>query len=431
MLIRHLSRSVLASLLLIASGCASLEKTIRDLGYKPVALPSTAYRPGKVVMIENEDPFQAITVCEFGSYIGSASGAKAEAASVQVTQKLSGTFSLGADYLNQINAKIGSQYVREVSVTLNNVTVEEISDDRVFEGHKLQQPGCTQALENIRDRSRLGFLQNALKADAVYKVTFDTKIGINAEAQHRALRDLALKIGASPESVSKDEIRGANLYWGVKPPRIDLVRVVKQESPTPPPLSVQQPSDEKKSPIQTIPPEVSQAKRKLLVVSLNQLVRKSELVDVSTSVPGYFEFTAPPSSGPYSFSCADTESYFGVNYFASVRIAGLSGADVLELKGLGVWFAIDASVGWYYMYESEENWTTWRPLTVARGRDINTLAIYQIGREVSGFLNGNYVATLRKLKKPGLGPVGVCFKANPKTGGRIHFQKLSIWELRD
>ena len=104
---------------------------------------------------------------------------------------------------------------------------------------------------------------------------------------------------------------------------------------------------------------------------------------------------------------------------------------MLELYGRGVCFAIDALSDRYYIYESEENWPTWRKLEVGREPDINTLAIYQKGRKVSAFLNGNYVDSFTKFKKAEPGPIGIRFKANPKIGGRIHFQKLSVWELRN
>ena len=179
-----------------------------------------------------------------------------------------------------------------------------------------------------------------------------------------------------------------------------------------------------------IVPDVSRAKKETLITSLQQFNDKVGLVDVSTLVPGYFELTAKPSSGPYSYACISTKSNFETHYVASVRLAGLEGANVLELQGRDVWFAIDAALDSYFVFESEENWTIWRKLKVERKPDINTLLIYQNGRVLQTFLNGNYVDTLTKLKKPEPGPIGICFKADPQRGGRIHFQKLSIWEFQ-
>lgn len=232
--IPHLMPSLICGVLLV-SGCSSLHDTIREVGYTPVALPSAAHRPGKVVSTVQKDPFQGNTVCEYGSYIGSPAPSKDEAASIQASQKLTGTFSLGGDYLKLIKADASYQYVSDITVTLSNVFVEEIPDNKVFDGLSSQQTGCTAAIENFPDRSRLGFLQNALRADAIYKVTIDQKAGISAETQKELLKGLALKLGATPQSVTNNLISGTNLYWGILPPRSDLVRTSTTSSITPSP----------------------------------------------------------------------------------------------------------------------------------------------------------------------------------------------------
>lgn len=222
-------RTVLISCAFVApflvSCSASLQKTIRDLGYKPVSLPSGAHRPGKVVSVVSEDPFQADTVCEAGSYVGSLEPTAVPAATIEAHQKVSGTFTLGADFLKEIRGDAGYQYVKDISVTLNNVVVEEIPRNQVFEHYSDQKTGCTRAIESERKRDRIGFLQSAIKADAVYSVTFDQKASLTAEAKHELLRGLALQLGASPQSVSDNKISGSNLYWGVRPPDPDLVIV--------------------------------------------------------------------------------------------------------------------------------------------------------------------------------------------------------------
>jgi len=186
-----------------------------------------------------------------------------------------------------------------------------------------------------------------------------------------------------------------------------------------------------KNSLEKKPRDVSQAQKETLIVSKKQFKNMQGLDDVSKVVPGYFELTASPSSGLYSYACALTGDNFNTNYVASVRIAGLEGAGVLELQGRGVWFAVDAFSKLYFVYESEENWTTWRELKVGREPNINTLILDQNKRTVTVFLNGDYVTTFTKLKESEPGPIGICFKANPQTGGRIQFQKLSIWELRN
>ncbi len=176
-------------------------------------------------------------------------------------------------------------------------------------------------------------------------------------------------------------------------------------------------------------PDVSTAKREIFITSIDQLKPRSNIYDVSKSVPGYFEFTASPSSGAYSNSKATTKEIFNPNYYTSIRVVGLEGSAVIDFEGRDVWFGLSTTVNKYYIYESEENWTTWRDLNVQKDGQINTLSIYQKGRNVSVYLNGKFVSSFVKLKMPKPGPISIGFKANPKTGGRIHFQKLSIWEF--
>ncbi|HOI74727.1 MAG TPA: hypothetical protein PLO63_11345 [Syntrophales bacterium] len=180
-----------------------------------------------------------------------------------------------------------------------------------------------------------------------------------------------------------------------------------------------------------IPRDISQAKKTMSIISKGQFTNVSGLIDVSNNIPGYFELKASPSPSRYSYACAVTNSKYGTNYLVSARIAGLQGAEVLELQGIGVWFAINTSQNLYFVYESEENWTTWRKLTIERDPNINSLIIDQNGRNVKVFLNGLYVTTFIKSKEPVPGPVGICFKASPQTGGLIQFQKLSIGEFRN
>jgi len=176
-------------------------------------------------------------------------------------------------------------------------------------------------------------------------------------------------------------------------------------------------------------PDVSKAKREVLITSKEQLNSTSILFDVSKYVSGYFELPASPTSSRYSYSCAKTIDIFKPHYYASARIKGLEGSTVLDFGGRGVYFGLHTKINGYYIYESEENWTTWRRLKSERADQIDTLSIYQKGRNVSVFLNGDFLSTFTKLKKAEPGPISISFKADYKTGGRIHFQKLSIWEF--
>lgn len=211
--------------LLILAGCRkpSLDKAIRDSGYTPLALASTSYQPGKLTCTVQPDPYEGNTVCEYGSYIGTPSASKDKAASTKANEKLTGTFSMGADFLQTIKADASFNHVTDITVSLSNVFVEEISDNKFIRGVPRQEPDCTQAIRMHSNRPCLGFIQNALRADGVYQVKFDQKANLTVETQQELLKNFASKIGLSYEPKTDSQIEGTSLYWGIKPPRPDLV----------------------------------------------------------------------------------------------------------------------------------------------------------------------------------------------------------------
>jgi len=64
-------------------------------------------------------------------------------------------------------------------------------------------------------------------------------------------------------------------------------------------------ANQKRPSMDTIP-DVTKAKREVLITSIKQLESGSNLKDVSKYVPGYFELTASPTSSRYSYSRVDT-----------------------------------------------------------------------------------------------------------------------------
>jgi hypothetical protein len=177
-------------------------------------------------------------------------------------------------------------------------------------------------------------------------------------------------------------------------------------------------------------PDISKAKSSTYINSINQFEANDRLSDVSTIVPGYFELYSPPiPTALYGFSDAITKKPFSTHYYASVRMAPVQNVQTLELIGRGVCFAVDATWTKFFIYESEENWTNWRFIKVEKEQPINTLSIDQRGRIVRAFINNKYVGSLTLLRKPPKGPIGIRLKGNALLGGRLHFQKLSLWEF--
>jgi len=67
-------------------------------------------------------------------------------------------------------------------------------------------------------------------------------------------------------------------------------------------------------------------------------------------------------------------------------------------------------------------------LNVKTELGFNTLGVYQNGGEIRVYVNDTFVDSFTKLTEPKQSSVGVKLKADPKTGGKIYFRDLTVWE---
>lgn len=182
------------------------------------------------------------------------------------------------------------------------------------------------------------------------------------------------------------------------------------------------------------PPDVSKASKKTQIKSLDQFNSNlgERLRDLHTFPPGGFELSANPNpDDAYSHLTVVTKEVFGTHYYASVRLAGLENVQTMDLIGKNICVCVDPTWRKYFIWESEQSQVAWRGINVQLHESMNTLAVYQKGRDVSVFINNEYVAHFETLKTPSAGPVGIQIKANRQKGGKLYFRDLSIWEFPD
>lgn len=178
-------------------------------------------------------------------------------------------------------------------------------------------------------------------------------------------------------------------------------------------------------------PDLSKSKRKFAAVSEAELmVSGGSIHDVSAAGgQGYFSMQIVPKNAAYAYASVDYKETIKPNYFASVEVAAGPGTQALELVGRSVYFLVDFKFSNYMIYSSENNQTGWQPLRVKADSRMNSLGIYQKGRQVDVFLNSIYVDSFLIWNEPTPGKIGISFKANPTTGGNAEFQKLAVWEF--
>ena len=177
------------------------------------------------------------------------------------------------------------------------------------------------------------------------------------------------------------------------------------------------------------PPDITKAKQ-TLINSINQFNPNQKLGDVSTIVPGYFELSADPSpNSHYSSSAVETKNIFSTNFYASIRLAAVENVQTMDFMGRDIWVCINPSWASFMIWESEQSQTVWKPIRVERNPVFNTVAIHQNGRNVSIFINNNYVDSFKKLRSPKPGPISIALKANKKNGGKMFFRDVSVWDF--
>jgi hypothetical protein len=211
------------------TGC-TLGDTIRTLGFVPVAQPSTLYKPGGVFNVTNDgskDNFTAVLVCSAAEYAGSPTASVDEGASTTASSKLSLTFDATANYKDQLSGKVDLSAVRSITLKLNNVKVESISAGQVFSGLKDQRQGCASAIKNYQTNPSLylGVMLQALKADAVYTIEFNTGVNLSVTATKDIANGVAAAIAGGATVGADNSISGNGLYFGVVPPDRSVVKV--------------------------------------------------------------------------------------------------------------------------------------------------------------------------------------------------------------
>ena len=177
------------------------------------------------------------------------------------------------------------------------------------------------------------------------------------------------------------------------------------------------------------PPDISKAKQ-TLINSINQFIPNQKLIDTSTIVPGYFELSADPSpNSHYSHSAVETKDNFSTHFYASTRLAAVENVQTMDFMGRDIWVCINPSWDSFMIWESEQSQTVWKPIRVERNPVFNTVAIHQNGRNISIFINNNYVDSFKKLGSPKPGPISIALKANKKNGGKMFFRDVSVWDF--
>jgi hypothetical protein len=192
---------------------------IRTLGYTSIRPPSNLPATGSIVLVRSAEPFVLQVICQAGEVIGPLSqnltGSGTVSSSWERQTGLTG--SLGASYLDRINAKLGGKLVRGVNYSLANARVTELSDAelrRAIQGGALTSD-CRQAVEaRRRSGATLTMVQSALVADVTYALVFET--GVDVGVKVAALGEIAPELNAAVADQGQGTLKGEAMIWGIR-----------------------------------------------------------------------------------------------------------------------------------------------------------------------------------------------------------------------
>lgn len=215
--------AAMASLLLC--GCSSLNSRISGLGYTPVQPPTTLTPPGAVAKIVSHSPLQLKLVCPLNMLPGPAAPVQtSKTRTEEANRRLSGSFDVSADFVKRVKASINATDVRSISLQLTNLEVIDLS---LLDAQVLARQADPQCLSMIHSLFNLNWpvtmVDQVLKGDVIYEVSYDSNVSANAEANITA--QIAGKLGVGLTATGDRRIQGTGLIWGIQENKCNLLGV--------------------------------------------------------------------------------------------------------------------------------------------------------------------------------------------------------------
>ena len=197
-----------------------LETVIKQAGFDPLLPPSRLRGPGALYEVENGFYRK---VCDAGSQIlqGRIHTSPIEN---QVSERLeSGGFSMGGEFIEGLNAKLGGGRVTSIEFRLTDATVSEIpmSDLTEIEDNLLRQKSCDETVQRLLKANRKVCSGYAvLRATTFYKIKvaskFESDVDVRAKIMNAAQKAIEEHTQGKLQSKRADELTGENLFYGIQ-----------------------------------------------------------------------------------------------------------------------------------------------------------------------------------------------------------------------
>jgi hypothetical protein len=216
---KSLIRSLSILTVVCAAGCSRpIQEQLREFGFAELLPPSTLVPPGTIVQIKQLDPLLISIVCTRESAFGAdiKDKVRTSSSSTSVNSKdLEGSFSLGAEGIRGVSGSAKGGGIEKVTMTLSNVTIEELPDDVIFGALKFRTSECELAIKLRRsNHDSLTLVKSAVAGDVNYAIRYQSDVSASVRAE--LTKQLAANLGLMSSQTSDTNVSGTHLYWGLR-----------------------------------------------------------------------------------------------------------------------------------------------------------------------------------------------------------------------
>ena len=195
-----------------------LGSILRDYGYRELTPPSRLFGPGTLITVEtlSTGAVSLHLACKMNDEALAALWQRSTTLDRRLVASIRQTFDSAADALTAAKAQATGKRIRDIDVSLLNMSVVTMSHESLLDVRSQYLKGNCEAviLGNLRERALVCQTEEVLQADVVYKFGFED--GLGSTEKLALVEQVAGSVGIDHHASNVNEVRGDDLYLGVK-----------------------------------------------------------------------------------------------------------------------------------------------------------------------------------------------------------------------
>ena len=195
-----------------------LGSILREYGYRELTPPSRLYGPGTLITVEtlSTGALSLHLACKMNDEALAALWQRSTTLDRRLVASIRQTFNSAADALTAAKAQATGKRIRDIDVSLLNMSVVTMSHESLLDVRSQYLKGNCEAviLGNLRERALVCQTEEVLQADVVYKFGFEDGLGSTEKLE--LVEQVAGSVGIEHHASNVNEVRGDDLYLGVK-----------------------------------------------------------------------------------------------------------------------------------------------------------------------------------------------------------------------